>query len=82
MRDIARNSCGELLQFFGTTKGVVGAVNEQTWHRKSRQMLNTQLVGLAGRMQRIRDKHQRGGGQWCTDLVASGHRHRAHSATH
>ena len=60
--DLAGNRRRPLLQLVGRAERIAGAVDEQARHRQPRQVLDAQRVGLARRVQRIRDQHQTAAG--------------------
>ena len=59
-----------LLELVRGAEGVAGAGHEQARHLEGGQVLDAQPVGPAGRVQRVADQHQAGGGQ----PVGDGHR--------
>ena len=63
----------------GDAERIASAVDEQARHGQAWQMLDAQRVGLAGRMQRIRDQHQTPRRQ---RIIGVADHHRAHPPAH
>ena len=69
-------------QLIRCSEGVLGSGNEQRRHFDRGQMLNSQPIRLAGRMQWIADQHKPAKIVWGRLLINSGRNHRTHPSTH